>query len=123
MIFSVFLLLYNLHQTLNIIHKIIMLLPVGPLCFYECLLLLFFLYEILRKFKAYFKLRCGQNEIKIRSARGSLYEILRKPGMHFKFCCGQSRIRIRSARGGYIVFYRYFKIEVIKTLEIIGLML
>ena len=33
-----------------------------------------FLYEILRKSGAYFKLRCGQNEIKIRSARGSLYE-------------------------------------------------
>ena len=30
-----------------------------------------FLYEILRKSGAYFKLRCGQNEIKIRSARGS----------------------------------------------------
>ena len=37
---------------------------------------LFFLYEILRKSGAYFKLRCGQSRIGIRSARGSLYEKL-----------------------------------------------
>ena len=30
-----------------------------------------------------------------------LYEILRKTGEYFKLCCGQNRIRIRSAHGGY----------------------
>ena len=47
-------------------------------------------------------LRCGQNEIKMRSARGSLYEILRKSGAYFKLRCGQRRIGIRSAHGSYI---------------------
>ena len=32
------------------------------------------LYEILRKSEAYFKLCCGQNRIRIRSAHGSYYE-------------------------------------------------
>ena len=31
-----------------------------------------------------------------------LYEILRKSEAYFKLCCGQNRIRIRSARGSYI---------------------
>ena len=34
----------------------------------------YFLYEIHRKFGEYFKLRCGQSPIRIRSAHGSLYE-------------------------------------------------
>ena len=33
------------------------------------------LYEILRKKGVYFKLRCGQNEIRIRSAHGSYSKI------------------------------------------------
>ena len=32
-----------------------------------------------------------------------LYEILRKSEAYFKLCCGQNRIRIRSARGSYII--------------------
>ena len=34
-----------------------------------------------------------------------LYEILRKSEAYFKLCCGQNRIRIRSARGSYIADY------------------
>ena len=34
----------------------------------------------------------------------NLYEILRKSGAYFKLRCGQSRIRIRSARGSYKVY-------------------
>ena len=44
-------------------------------------------------------LRCGQNEIRMRSARGGLYEILRKSLEYFKLCCGQNEIKIRSAHG------------------------
>ena len=33
-----------------------------------------------------------------------LYEILRKSGVYFKFCCGQNEIRMRSARGGYMKY-------------------
>ena len=47
---------------------------------------------------------CGQTEVRIRSAHGSLYEILRKSEAYFKLCCGQNRIRIRSARGSYMKY-------------------
>ena len=60
------------------------------------------LYELLRKSREYFKICCGRNRIKIRSAHGSLYEILRKSGVYFKLCCGQNHIKMRSARGSYL---------------------
>jgi len=60
------------------------------------------LYETLRKCRAYFKLCCGQAEVRMRSAHGSLYEILRKSMDYFKLCCGQAEVRMRSAHGSFI---------------------
>ena len=35
------------------------------------------------------------------SGHGRLYEILRNAGEYFKLCCGQNEIRMRSAHGSY----------------------
>jgi len=44
---------------------------------------LIFLYEILHKSRAYFKLRCGQSRIRIRSAHGSFIKVSFKPEQTF----------------------------------------
>ncbi len=43
-----------------------------------------------------FKIRCVRQDMRV------LYEILCKSEEYFYLCCGQNRIRIRSARGGYM---------------------
>ena len=46
-------------------------------------------------------LRCGQNEIKMRSARGSYMKNFVKPETISSFVVGRTLIKIRSARGSY----------------------